>query len=118
MDIDHTPSTEQAIEAARILGLYFVNAESSHAQLDEQKPLAAFAQAHAEADAVYGNPSANMRELGSLTYLQEQMQFLIEDIVERARVAGESWANIGDQFNISRQAAQQRFGASPAKEIL
>lgn len=111
MNSNQTPSTQQAIEAARILGLYFENADLDHKQNDEGDTLSAFAQAGAEASKTYGQKSANMREISALVYLQEQMQYAIADIVDRARVSGESWADIGDAMGISRQAAQQRFGS-------
>ena len=36
---------------------------------------------------------------------------LLVDVVRSARAAGRSWATIGAELGISRQAAQQRFGA-------
>lgn len=37
---------------------------------------------------------------------------LLADAVRSARGAGQSWAAIGDQLGMSRQAAQQRFGSA------
>lgn len=111
MNTNQTPSTEQAIEAARILGLYFNGTGIDHEQHDESDAIQAFATAGAAASGVYGQKSANMRELTALTYLQEQMAYVVEDIIDRARLNRESWADIGDAIGVSRQAAQQRFGA-------
>ena len=36
---------------------------------------------------------------------------LLSDVVRSARAAGQSWGAIGAELGISRQAAQQRFGA-------
>lgn len=33
------------------------------------------------------------------------------ELVEQLRAAGITWQTIGDQFGITRQAAQQRFGS-------
>lgn len=35
--------------------------------------------------------------------------------VDAARTAGHSWADIGSELGMSRQAAQQRFGGTPAE---
>src|SRR5215210_44827 len=41
---------------------------------------------------------------------------LIERFVGQARAAGLSWAEIGQLFGTSKQAAQKRYGAAPAAE--
>jgi hypothetical protein len=41
---------------------------------------------------------------------------LVERFVERARGAGLSWAEIGNLFGTSKQAAQKRYGATAATE--
>lgn len=105
-----TPTIQQAIEAARLLGEYFDNADLSHSQRDEEVPLHAFAQAHSESAASVSHSSANMRELSALAYLNERAEHVIWDIVSRSRGAGESWQDIADALGMnSRQAAQQRF---------
>lgn len=38
----------------------------------------------------------------------------MEATVYRMREAGESWATIGSSMGVTRQAAQQRYGAAPA----
>lgn len=41
----------------------------------------------------------------------EQSQTALRDAVRRARENGDSWTIIGTALGISKQAAQQRFGA-------
>lgn len=47
---------------------------------------------------------------------EKSLQMLEVVLVARLRARGTTWAEIGDGFGISRQAAQQRFGA-PLKHL-
>lgn len=105
-----TPSTQQAIEAARILGQYFDNPNLDHSQKDEENTLHSFAQAHSDSMASLSHSNEDTSQLAALAYLQEQIGYVVWDIVDRERKSGQSWANIGDALGVSRQAAQQRYG--------
>ncbi len=55
--------------------------------------------------------------LTTLTALWAERQELAErevQAVERARLAGASWADIGDGLGVSRQAAHERFSRALA----
>lgn len=41
----------------------------------------------------------------------------LHQLVQDARASGQSWTRIGDALGISRQAAQNRFGAAPARRV-
>jgi hypothetical protein len=45
-----------------------------------------------------------------------QAQRTLAAAVTRARSQGHSWAQIGDQLGVTRQAAHQRFGHDPPRE--
>lgn len=47
---------------------------------------------------------------------EKSLQMLEVVLVARLRARGTTWAEIGDGFGITRQAAQQRFGA-PLKHL-
>ncbi len=73
--------------------------------------LAALVQAHAAA----GTPADRLRAaIGLGRQLSETGDALIERFVAEARAAGLSWAQIGELFGTSKQAAQKRYGATAA----
>lgn len=74
--------------------------------------LAALVQAHAAARTPADRLRAAIR-LGR--QLSETGDALIERFVAEARAAGLSWAQIGELFGTSKQAAQKRYGATAAQ---
>jgi hypothetical protein len=48
--------------------------------------------------------------LHALDLAQQTAQSALHTAVKVARERGASWADVGDAFGVSRQAAQQRFG--------
>lgn len=48
---------------------------------------------------------------------EEAARALLQRSVSAARAGGASWAVIGGELRMSRQAAQQRFGAAPASAV-
>jgi len=52
-------------------------------------------------------PSA-IEALDAVTLAADRVVFAL---VDDMRAAGASWADVGDTFGVTRQAAQQRFGA-------
>jgi len=55
-----------------------------------------------------GDPLARLSQLEEMRHYIEATERLY---VIRARAAGASWSAIGAQFAMSKQAAQQKFGA-------
>ncbi len=74
-----------------------------------------------EADALpQTGVSAVDAHLGTAVRLRaivEGAESLQQDAVTAAREAGASWADVGQSLGISRQAAQQRFGARAVAEL-
>lgn len=58
-------------------------------------------------------PAEVLTSLDVLTELEEAIAAYKADIVAAARYNGESWAKIGQNIGMSKQAAQQRYGAKP-----
>lgn len=50
-------------------------------------------------------------ELSELAEAREDLETLIAMSVGRARAAGETWAQIAASLGVTKQAAQQRYGA-------
>ncbi len=46
-------------------------------------------------------------------FLVAYAEAMVEGAVEAARTTGTSWREIGDVLGVTKQAAQQRFGATP-----
>ena len=53
-----------------------------------------------------------MEALVLLVGLAEEVDAVMAEAVKRLHACGYSWAEIGSRLAISRQAAQQRWGAS------
>jgi hypothetical protein len=51
--------------------------------------------------------------LGDAAFLSAQLDIAIKSAVAGLRQRGYSWADIGRQLGVTRQAAQQRWGAQP-----
>ncbi len=55
---------------------------------------------------------AETSELEDIVCLSDWLNDLVPGIVERARASGHSWQDIGQALGMTKQAAQQRFGAA------
>ena len=49
-------------------------------------------------------------------WLQDQVDRAMRQLVDDAREAGASWADVGKALGVSRQAAHERFGKSGAHQ--
>src|SRR6202012_1576146 len=66
-----------------------------------------------------GGPLANVSDAFAVsTQLDEQADALIGYFVDRARVSGLSWSQIGGAMGVSKQAAQKRFVPTKAGDLL
>lgn len=76
--------------------------------------------ADAIAGAVLGSTSQDPEHLDHLALVKRcssaegTVRSLLQQSVDSARAAGHTWSEIGDVLEMSRQAAQQRFGGTPA----
>lgn len=57
-----------------------------------------------------GSDGQVMRAIAATRSLDMIVQDTLRSLVEQARVAGHTWAEIGELLHVSRQAAFQRFG--------
>ncbi|WP_067480017.1 hypothetical protein [Nocardia amamiensis] len=95
--------------------------ESSRAPAaDEQAVLRKLLSSNAEIvaevlDPVEGKPGVSvMAALRAARSLDMVVDDVVHALVRRARSEGHTWAEIGELFGTSRQAAFQRFGGSTA----
>ncbi len=58
-------------------------------------------------------PGQFMRAIAATRSLDMIVEDSLRALVERARAAGHTWAEIGEVLHVSRQAAFQRFGGGP-----
>ena len=63
-------------------------------------------------DALEDDPQAYLRLVVSTRVAAAQTSKLLREAIDGARAAGHSWDTIGRLLGVSRQAAQQRFGAT------
>ncbi|MFZ0043507.1 MAG: DUF3887 domain-containing protein [Solirubrobacteraceae bacterium] len=54
-----------------------------------------------------------MRAIAATRSLDALVEETLRGLVEQARAAGHTWAEIGELLHVSRQAAFQRFGGAP-----
>lgn len=54
-----------------------------------------------------------MRAIAATRSLDALVEEILRELVEQARAAGHTWAEIGELLHVSRQAAFQRFGGGP-----
>jgi len=67
-------------------------------------------------DALQNDPRAYLRLVAATRTAAEETSRLLRESVDGARHAGHSWDAVGRVLGVSRQAAQQRFGA-PATAV-
>jgi hypothetical protein len=60
-----------------------------------------------------GSPGQVMRAVAATRSLDMIVEDTLRALVEQARSAGHTWAEIGQLLHVSRQAAFQRFGGGP-----
>jgi hypothetical protein len=61
-----------------------------------------------------GHPAGQIvRAIAATRSLETIVDDTLRALVEQARAAGHTWAEIGDVLHVSRQAAFQRFGGGP-----
>ncbi|KAA9086614.1 hypothetical protein [Microbacterium radiodurans] len=56
---------------------------------------------------------AHLRLVAASSRAEADVRMLLHRSITAARAGGASWARIGSELGMSRQAAQQRFGAEP-----
>lgn len=56
--------------------------------------------------------SSSVEDLAEMMTLREDLETSIQQAVDGLRASGHSWADIARPLGISRQSAQQRYGAS------
>ncbi|RKN39716.1 hypothetical protein [Streptomyces hoynatensis] len=61
------------------------------------------------------DPAAHLLTVDASRVAAEETSRLLRQSINGARAAGHSWEAVGGLLGISRQAAQQRFGAAPAR---
>jgi hypothetical protein len=59
----------------------------------------------------HDSPGQVMRAIAATRSLEMIVQDTLRTLVEQARAAGHTWAEIGELLHVTRQAAFQRFGA-------
>ena len=65
----------------------------------------------AEKRAYLNGLGSSLDELGTVRQIESNLNDLRQGLVDSARFNGHSWTEVGDALNISRQAAQQRYGS-------
>lgn len=60
----------------------------------------------------FGDSGAEVTALEDIVCLQDWLTAITPEFVQGARKSGHSWAAIGTALGMTKQAAQQRFGAS------
>jgi hypothetical protein len=58
-----------------------------------------------------------MRAIAATRSLDALVEETLRGLVEQARAAGHTWAEIGELLHVSRQAAFQRFGGGPRTTV-
>lgn len=62
-------------------------------------------------------PGAQLRALVDAAGALRDAEQRLEEALHGARDAGASWSQVGDALDITRQAAQQRFGTCPPARV-
>jgi hypothetical protein len=83
--------------------------------LDELLRKAIFEAEPELAERIDHDPAAYLDLLALVARARASTTELLDSTVEAARGAGHSWARIGERLGLTRQAAQQRFGAAEAE---
>lgn len=63
------------------------------------------------------SPGQVMRAIAATRSLDMIVEDIMRALVEQARSAGHTWADIGDVLHVSRQAAFQRFGGGQCQAL-
>ena len=63
------------------------------------------------------SPGAVMRAIAATRSLDMIVEDTLRALVEQARAAGHTWAEIGELLHVSRQAAFQRFGGGRRRTV-
>ena len=71
-----------------------------------------FSQAAAEASYLLRVTSEPLVAIRALTTIEVEARKVLAEMVEEARRADHTWAQIAEALGVSRQAAQARFGGS------
>jgi hypothetical protein len=71
-----------------------------------------FSQAAAEASYLLRVTSEPLVAIRALSTIQVEAKKVLADMVEEARKANHTWAQIAEALGITRQAAQARFGGA------
>ena len=71
-----------------------------------------FSQAAAEASYLLRVTSEPLVALRALSTIEAEAKKVLADMVEEARAANHSWAQIAEALGVTRQAAQARFGSA------
>ena len=69
-----------------------------------------FSQAAAEASYLLRITKEPLVAIRALTTIEVEARKVLADMVEEARTADHTWAQIAEALGVSRQAAQARFG--------
>lgn len=67
------------------------------------------AVAHDQREGIHWK-EARLAQIGHLSHAASELEAATDFTVEAAREAGASWAEIGHMLDITRQAAQQKYG--------
>jgi hypothetical protein len=71
-----------------------------------------FSQAAAEASYLLRVTSEPLVAIRALSTIEGEAKKVLAQMVEEARMANHSWAQIAEALGVTRQAAQARFGAA------
>ncbi len=70
----------------------------------------------ADPDAALDDPRAQLELVARVRDADTEIRVLLQQSINSARAAGQSWGAIGETLGLSRQAVQQRFGREPATD--
>ena len=73
-----------------------------------------FSQAAAEAAYLLRVTKEPLVAIRALTTIEVEARKIVAEMVEEARTADHTWAQIAEALGVSRQAAQARFGGADA----
>jgi hypothetical protein len=77
-----------------------------------------FSQAAAEAAYLLRVTKEPLVAIRALTTIEREAKQVLSEMVEEARKADHTWAQIAEALGVSRQAAQARFGGGDAVDTV